>query len=458
MNLKTYILLLALLFSFFLVGCAEQITSTGSDSTQDQQTIQKGRAVFAITDAAAEMDSVTSVKVTVDKVMVHSEAEGWITVSSSPKTYDLLELKAEGKQELLADVQLSQGSYNQIRLDISNVVVADNSGQHEAKLPSGQLKVNSNLEVKSGETATATFDFIADESLHVTGKGEYIMSPVLQVETRNGADVQVQSGNRVEINGGSIRMNSKVGMDIHGNVEIGAKIEKDADLTIDSGSIKISGKSSTEVKVPVIRGNTIFTISDSAAKLEGINSVKVTINGLTVKEDLKGWFNVTTNPQTFDLLQLRASQSQSLLASLDLPPGYYKELRLQVSNVIVTDANGEHEAKLPSNELKFFGVLVVETGLTSVANFDFILDESLHVTGNGDYIMAPVIQLETKSNADVELKEHNIVEVKSGDYKSSTKVGMDEKGNVGIGVSINPKAELAIESGQIKVKSKIQLG
>ncbi len=457
MNRNIGISFLIIFFTFFLVGCTEQITSTGSDSAQDQQTTQKGRAVFAITDAAADMNSVTSLKVTVDKVTVHSEVEGWITVSSNSKTYDLLELKAESKQELLADAQLSQGSYNQIRLDISNVVVTDSSGQHEAKLPSGQLKVNGNLEVKSGETATATFDFIADESLHITGKGEYIMAPVLQVETRGEADVEVQSDNRVEIKGGKLKTNSKIGMDINGNFEIGSKIAKDADLAIEAGSIKIAGKSLIEVKVPV-KGNTIFTVSDSAAKLEGINSVKVTISGLMVKEDLKGWFNVTTAPQTFDLLQLRESQSQSLLASVDLAPGYYKELRLQVSNAVVTDANGEHEAKLPSNELKFYGVLVVEAGSTSVANLDFILDESLHITGNGNYIMAPVIQLETKSNADVELKEQNMVKVKSGDYKSSTKVGMDEKGNVGVGISINPKSELSIESGQIKVKSKIQLG
>lgn len=253
MKNKTILLILISIISIFLLGCEQAaIVSSGTESTGEQATAEKGRVVFAITDAAADMQSVSSIKVTVESVKVHSEAEGWLTVSSSPKTYDLLKLKAEGKQELLADAELEEGTYDQIRLDISSVVVTDAKGEQEAKLPSGELKIQGDLVVDANSTATATFDFIADESLHMTGSGKYIMAPVVQVETREDADVEVSSSNKVEIKGGKTHTNARVGMDAEGNVGVGLKIPADLNLTIDAaGAVKIGGKSSGKIGIGV---------------------------------------------------------------------------------------------------------------------------------------------------------------------------------------------------------------
>ena len=250
MKNKFMYLVLISLISVFLLGCAQ---TAGTGTQADQQAASgKGRAVFAITDAAADMGSVSSVKVTVDSVKVHSAAEGWVTVSSSPKTYDLLKLKAEGSQELLADAELKEGTYDQIRLDISNVVVTDANGEHDAKLPSGELKIQGNLVVDANSTATATFDFIADESLHMTGNGKYIMAPVVHVETREGADVEIKSDSKVEIKSGKIKTNVKVGMDVDGNVGVGLKIPAGLNLTIGTeGVIKVGGKNSGKIGIEV---------------------------------------------------------------------------------------------------------------------------------------------------------------------------------------------------------------
>src|SRR3989344_9211444 len=148
-NLMKKILILAIISVFILMlGCAPQQMETGEE--------QEGRVVFTITDAAADMGTVTSVMITVDSVRVHSETEGWVTVSSEQKTFDLLKLKAEASQELLADVKLEEGTYQQLRLDISKVLVVDAEGEHEAKLPSGELKIVGDLEVKANSTSTAT--------------------------------------------------------------------------------------------------------------------------------------------------------------------------------------------------------------------------------------------------------------------------------------------------------------
>jgi hypothetical protein len=202
-----------------------------------------GTMVVTVTDAAADMGSVTSIMVTIDSVMVHSEADGWTTVSSDAKTVDLLELKAQNANSLVALVNLSAGDYNQMRLDISDVVVTDAQGEHEAKLPSGELKVNTNFTIGNGTTTAASFDFIAHESLHVTGNGRYILAPVVQVETRDDVTVDASNEDKVLVAGGTVRTNARVGMDIKGNVGVDVRIPANAKLDIGGNSITVASDS-----------------------------------------------------------------------------------------------------------------------------------------------------------------------------------------------------------------------
>lgn len=238
--MKKIIFILGLIAIILVAGCVpqEQMKKVEEIDREEKET---GRAVFTITDAAADMGAVTSVMVTVDSVRIHSKTEGWVTLSSEPQTFDLLKLKAEGSHELLADVQLAEGSYQQLRLDISNVVVVDDEGEHEAKLPSGELKITGGFEVKANSTSTAAFDFAADESLHVTGQGEYILAPVVQLETREDAEVEVKAGKKVEIKAGKVKTKLKVGMDAEGNVGVGLGIPAKANVSIGQGKIKVEG-------------------------------------------------------------------------------------------------------------------------------------------------------------------------------------------------------------------------
>lgn len=237
MKKEWLVLMILISMVALIVGCvpAQQI---GEEPATGEQ---EGRVVFTITDAAANMSAVTSIMVTVDSVSVHSATEGWVNVSSEPQTFDLLKLKAEGSQELLADVTLKEGTYQQLRLDISKVVVVDAEGEQEAKLPSGELKIVGDLEVKADSTSTATFDFIADESLHMTGNGEYILAPVVQLETKTDAQVEVKADQKVEVQGGNIKAKVKVGMDADGNVGVGLGIPAKAKLSIGQGKVKVEG-------------------------------------------------------------------------------------------------------------------------------------------------------------------------------------------------------------------------
>ncbi len=453
--MKGTILISTIMILLFVIGCTTQTyVAPKLQSPVQQKSVEQGRAVFAITDAAANMGSVTSVKVTVDSVKVQSAAKGWVTVTSTPKTYDLLKLKAEAKQELMADTKLEEGTYNQIRLEVSKIVITDSSGEHEAKLPSGELKITGNLEVKANSTATATFDFKADKSLHVTGNGEYIMAPVIDVETKADANAEVKSDNRVEITGGKTKTHVEIGMDIEGNAVTGIGIPADAELEIEGGKLKVG----TAVILGAMasgKGRAVFGVTDAASNMGNVTGLKVTIGKVMIHSNAKGWIDVSTKSKTVDLLDLKAKSAVEFLGSIDLDPDAYDQIRLDVSNVVVTDSSGDHEAKLPSGEIKIIGLFTIRANSTTAETFDFAADQSLHVTGNGEYIMAPVINLQTRENANVELKSGNKAEIKGGILKSELKVGMDANGNVGIGNKIPSDADVSIEGGKIKIKSKI---
>ncbi len=428
-----------------LAGCSGQASVNGGSSPSPTGQAGYGRGVFGFTDAAANMGSVSSVKVTVDSVKVHSATEGWVTVSSATKTVDLLQLKAEGSQVLIADAQLKEGTYDQLRLDVSNVVIIDNKGEHQARLPSNQLKVTGDLVVRSQSTSSATFDVIADESLHVTGNGEYVMAPVMKVETREHADVQVKNGDKIEIKGGLVRTSIKVGMDLKGSLGSGLAIPADAVLSISSGGLIHSGAANSGASSEV-NGRIVSTISDAAAEMGAVTSVKITVDSVKVHSATEGWVSLSSTPATYDLLALNASSRSALLADAQIKEGSYNQIRLEVSKVMVTDAKGESEAKMPSGEIKIDGEILVRANSTATANFDFIASESMHATGNGRYVMSPVIQLETRENALVNANDQNDVSLSGGIIKTKVKVGMDLNGKVGVGLGVPLDAKILVDA------------
>ena len=201
-----------------------------------------GRAVMTVGDPGINLSVISSVMLTVDSVSVHSAAGGWMTVSSTPMTYDLLQLKAQQMDALLADVQLKPGTYEQLRLNISKVVVTDANGTHDAKLPSGDLKIVGKLIVDANATSTAMFDFDAGQSLMMTGNGEYILAPVVHLVTMENTNVTVGSDHSVKTKGGKVRTDIKVGMDEHGNVGVGVRVTAGKNISIDeNGMIKVKG-------------------------------------------------------------------------------------------------------------------------------------------------------------------------------------------------------------------------
>jgi hypothetical protein len=210
--------------------------------------VTQGKVVLGVTDASADMTGVSSVVITVNKVAIHSTSSGWVTISSGVKEYDLLTLKKSGVVSLLAQTNVTAGTYDQIRLNISKVVVVRNNVQTEAKLPSSELKIIGKIVVNADKTSTAVFDFMADKSLHATGDGKFIFAPVIRIEKTSDANVEVKMNDELSITGGNRENDEDVGMDEKGEVredfELKGNLEIDVndDIQIASSSVRSGTK------------------------------------------------------------------------------------------------------------------------------------------------------------------------------------------------------------------------
>ncbi len=233
---------------YFFTRTPSQDLSDNTQTTDTTQTVStQGRVVFSVTDAAANMSTISEINMQITSVDVHSIVDGWVTVSTTPRTFSLLKLNAEKRSDLLAEVSANTGTYDQVRLAVSSVAVIMKDGTTKiAKLPSGVLKINTTIVVKANDTASVNFDFLASKSLVVTGNGTYIFAPVVKTETRSSAGVTVNANNVVIIVNGRIDNTNSVGMDIDGNVKLDFEVDKTKKIEFNAdGSIKIPGLESS---------------------------------------------------------------------------------------------------------------------------------------------------------------------------------------------------------------------
>jgi len=235
----------------------------------------QGKVVFAVTDATAEIKNISSINITINEISVHSDKEGWVVVSSATKEFDLLKLKSEGALELAAQSNLKVGTYDQVRLNISKVVVVKEGQSIEAKLPSNKMTLTGSLVVNADTTSTITFDFLADKSLHMTGNGKFILVPVVRLETKSGADVSFE-GKKVKILGGKIEHENTQGMDENGKIKVGNRFDDKDELDEIDGVIKVKSSGENEAVVKITAREAID---------KGIASGLVTVLSLRLKTE-----------------------------------------------------------------------------------------------------------------------------------------------------------------------------
>jgi hypothetical protein len=231
---------------FFMNNNSGNSYTSPEQGTQSNETTgARGRVVFSVTDAAVNMSTISEIDMKVSKVEMHSAADSWITVSTTPQTFNLLLLNAKSQSALLADSSVQAGTYDQIRLMVDSVTVKTKAGATKtAKLPSGVLKIDAKVVVNTDNTASVNFDFIANKSLHATGNGDFIFAPVVKTSSKSNSNVSVDANNVVSISGGKEEDSKTEGMDVDGNVKLDFEIDDSSKLILDSTSktgIRIGG-------------------------------------------------------------------------------------------------------------------------------------------------------------------------------------------------------------------------
>lgn len=216
-------------------GCASSSNYSAQTNTTTTPPSTQGKAVITVTDDAPSLAGVTAVVLTVDKVEVHSATAGWVTVSSVTQQYDLLKLKGTKVSQLLANAAIDAGTYDSIRLTVSNVSVTTNGKTETAKLPSHTLSIVGKMTVVAGQTSTASLDFDLAKSLHLTGKGMFILAPVVKLQTKHNVEVKIKEDDSVETSGGDVETDSSQGMDVNGDMK--ANFELPDKLNVDTNDM-----------------------------------------------------------------------------------------------------------------------------------------------------------------------------------------------------------------------------
>ena len=126
------------------------------------------------------VDNVTVEVAIIEVHLAGGPDSGWITVVDESRSFDLMELVG-GKELDLGDKEVNAGTYTQVRMEITQATVIVGGKEHDAKVPSGKLKFVRPFKVEEDGTTVLLLDFDGQKSVHVTGKGRYMLKPVVKL-------------------------------------------------------------------------------------------------------------------------------------------------------------------------------------------------------------------------------------------------------------------------------------
>jgi len=144
-----------------------------------------------------------AVLVTFSTVRAHRSDSDWTVVpfinAATSRTCDLKKL--ETSEDILGSAALPAGHYTQVRLVVQSATLFfDNASTGSAcassiappagasaplDIPSGEVKLTRGFDVSATSVMTMLIDFDGNGSIHATGNGRYMMSPVITILSVN---------------------------------------------------------------------------------------------------------------------------------------------------------------------------------------------------------------------------------------------------------------------------------
>lgn len=145
-------------------------------------------------------------------------------------------------------------------------------------------------------------------------------------------------------------------------------------------------------------GSAAFSLYMIDAPVDEADEINITVAGVSVNGP-DGWIDLAVTPARYNLLELMNNAGVTL-AEQDLPEGDYGEIRL------VVECDGDEAPEIviegesfpltvPSgctSGFKLKGEFTVAQGAETVLVMDFDMSKSVHQTGNGKYMLKPVVR------------------------------------------------------------------
>ena len=158
---------------------------------------QSARFNLRLTDSP--FSDARAVLVTFSEVTAHRADSDWTRVpfadGATFRTCDLKKLQAS--EDVLGTGPLPPGDYTQVRLVVQSArlyfdnradgpacaaeIAAPAGRMADLRIPSGEVKLNRGFTLTPDSTTTMVVDFDGDKSIHQTGNGTYMMSPVIGI-------------------------------------------------------------------------------------------------------------------------------------------------------------------------------------------------------------------------------------------------------------------------------------
>ena len=166
-------------------GNSVTVTNSGGTSTAE-----KSSFFLRLTDAP--IDNAAKVVITLLSVeLIASGPDRSVLFEfTEPKVIDLLQLQGTQTIELLSNMEIDAGEYNEIRLVIddsgmNSFIELSDGATHALKIPSGStsgLKLKGSIVIPSNKPGKFTIDFDVRQSIVHAGKSSnYLLKPVLRI-------------------------------------------------------------------------------------------------------------------------------------------------------------------------------------------------------------------------------------------------------------------------------------
>ncbi len=146
-----------------------------------------------------------------------------------------------------------------------------------------------------------------------------------------------------------------------------------------------------------LQGAIRVLLTDRPAEFDEVNIVVTEVSSHAAEADsASGWIVLDDRTRTFDLLTLANGQS-AVLCHSPLDPGHYTQIRLKLADSCTVVVDGVTlPLEVPSGSqsgLKLNHPFEIEPDILYELTLDFDATRSIHVAGNGRYILRPVIRL-----------------------------------------------------------------